>query len=107
MKIKFSIGPGEKSGVEGQTINSNFFYISTTENGIASSDGVVNDPTNPPVKIESGNVESVLRNNLNTVLGLFNFENVFDSKKNPIATAAAQGISNIGQSLYSISVYKK
>ena len=107
MKIKFSIGPGEKSGVEGQTINSNFFYRSTTENGIASSDGIVNDPANPPVKIESGNVESVLRNNLNTVLGLFNFENVFDSKKNQIATAAAQGISNIGQSLYSISVYKK
>lgn len=107
MKIKFSIGPGEKSGVGGQTISSNFFYISTTENGIASSDGVVDDPANPPVKIESGNVESVLRNNLNAVLGLFNFEDIRNSEKNLIATAAAQGISNISQSLYSISVYKK
>lgn len=107
MKIKFSIGPGEKSGVEGQTINSNFFYISTTENGIANSDGIVNNPTNPPQKIAPENVESVLRNNLNTVLGLFNFENVFDSEDNQIATAAAQGVSSISQSLYSISVYKK
>ena len=107
MKIKFSIGPGEKSGVEGQTINSNFFYISTTENGIANSDGIVSNPINPPQKIASENVESVLRNNLNTVLGLFNFEDVFDSEENQIATAAAQGVSNISQSLYSISVYKK
>ncbi len=107
MKIKFSIGPGEKSGVEGQTINSNFFYISTTENGIANSDGIVSNPINPPQKIAPENVESVLRNNLNTVLGLFNFENVFDSEENQIATAAAQGVSSISQSLYSISVYKK
>ena len=61
MKIKFSIGPGEKSGVGGQIINSNFFYISTTENGIASSDGIVSNPINPPQKIASENVESVLR----------------------------------------------
>lgn len=107
MKIRFSVGSGEKSGVKEQTLNSNFFYISTTKNGIANSDGVVNDPANPPVKIESENVESVLRNNLNAVLGLFNFEDVFDSEENLIATAAAQGISNISQSLYSISVYKK
>ena len=76
MKIKFSIGPGEKSDVGGQTISSNFFYISTTENGIASSNGIVNDPANPPVKITLGNVESALRNNLNAVLGLFNFEDI-------------------------------
>nr|DAV13242.1 MAG TPA: hypothetical protein [Caudoviricetes sp.] len=49
---------------------------------------------------------SVIDNNLRSIIGLFNFENVENNGK-IITTAAAQGISNDDQSLYSISIYKK
>lgn len=107
MKIKFSIGPGKtlapgvSQAPDLQYIKSKFFYISTSEDGIAPQ--AVNGA---PEKIENANVMSVVDNNLRSVIGLFNFENVENNGK-IITTAAAQGISNDDQSLYSISIYKK
>ena len=107
MKIKFSIGPGKtlvpgvSQAPDSQYIKSKFFYVSTSGNGIAPQ------ATNgAPEKIENANVMSVIDNNLRSVIGLFNFENVKSNGK-IITTAAAQGISNDDQSLYSISIYKK
>ena len=107
MKIKFSIGPGKtlvpgvSQAPDSQYIKSKFFYVSTSGNGIAPQ------ATNgAPEKIENANVMSVIDNNLRSVIGLFNFENV-ESNGKIITTAAAQGISNADQSLYSISIYKK
>lgn len=107
MKIKFSIGPGKtlvpgvSQAPDSQYIKSKFFYVSTSGNGIAPQ------ATNgAPEKIENANVMSVIDNNLRSVIGLFNFENV-ESNGKTIMTAAAQGISNDDQSLYSISIYKK
>lgn len=107
MKIKFSIGPGKtlvpgvSQAPDSQYIKSKFFYVSTSGNGIAPQ------ATNgAPEKIENANVMSVIDNNLRSVIGLFNFENV-ESNGKIIMTAAAQGISNDDQSLYSISIYKK
>lgn len=107
MKIKFSIGPGKtlvpgvSQAPDSQYIKSKFFYVSTSGNGIAPQ------ATNgAPEKIENANVMSVIDNNLRSVIGLFNFENV-ESNGKIITTAAAQGISNDDQSLYSISIYKK
>lgn len=107
MKIKFSIGPGKTlvSGVsqapDSQYIKSKFFYVSTSGNGIAPQ------ATNgAPEKIENTKVLEVLDDNLRSVIGLFNFENI-ENNGEILATAAAQGISNADQSLYSISIYKK
>jgi hypothetical protein len=107
LKIKFSIGPGKtlvpgvSQAPDSQYIKSKFFYVSTSGNGIAPQ------ATNgAPEKIENANVMSVIDNNLRSVIGLFNFENV-ESNGKIIMTAAAQGISNDDQSLYSISIYKK
>lgn len=107
MKIKFSIGPGKtlvpgvSQAPDSQYIKSKFFYVSTSGNGIAPQ------ATNgAPEKIENANVMSVIDNNLRSVIGLFNFENV-ESNGKIITTAAAQGVSNDDQSLYSISIYKK
>lgn len=107
MKIKFSIGPcktlvpGVSQAPDSQYIKSKFFYVSTSGNGIAPQ------ATNgAPEKIENANVMSVIDNNLRSIIGLFNFENVENNGK-IITTAAAQGISNDDQSLYSISIYKK
>ena len=107
MKIKFSIGPGKtlvpgvSQAPDSQYIKSKFFYVSTSGNGIAPQ------ATNgAPEKIENANVMSVIDNNLRSIIGLFNFENV-ESNGKIITTAAAQGISNDDQSLYSISIYKK
>lgn len=108
MKIKFSIGPGETlvSGVSQapnlQYIKSKFFYVSTSENGIAPQ-AITNGA---PEKIENTKVLEVLDDNLRSVIGLFNFENV-EKNGELLTTAAAQGISNADQSLYSISIYKK
>lgn len=111
MKIKFSIGPGNtlKTGVSGtseslnsQYIKSNFFYISTSENGIAPR-----ADNGAPEKIENANILDILDENLRAVLGIFNFENVRGADGQLMTTAAAQGVSNADQSLYSISVYKK
>lgn len=107
MKIKFSIGPGKtlapgvSQAPDLQYIKSKFFYISTSEDGIAPQ--AVNGA---PEKIENANIMSVIDNSLRSVIGLFNFENVENNGK-IITTAAAQGISNDDQSLYSISIYKK
>lgn len=107
MKIKFSIGPGKtlvpgvSQAPDSQYIKSKFFYVSTSGNGIAPQ------ATNgAPEKIENANVMSVIDNNLRSVIGLFNFENV-EKNGELLTTAAAQGISNDDQSLYSISIYKK
>jgi hypothetical protein len=107
LKIKFSIGPcktlvpGVSQAPDSQYIKSKFFYVSTSGNGIAPQ------ATNgAPEKIENANVMSVIDNNLRSIIGLFNFENVENNGK-IITTAAAQGISNDDQSLYSISIYKK
>lgn len=107
MKIKFSIGPGKtlvpgvSQAPDSQYIKSKFFYVSTSGNGIAPQ------ATNgAPEKIENANVMSVIDNNFRSIIGLFNFENV-ESNGKIITTAAAQGISNDDQSLYSISIYKK
>lgn len=107
MKIKFSIGPGKTlvSGVSqapnSQYIKSKFFYVSTSENGIAPQ-----AENGAPEKIENAKVVETLDNNLRSVIGLFNFENV-ENNGEILATAAAQGVSNADQSLYSISIYKK
>ena len=107
MKIKFSIGPGNtlapgvSQAPDLQYIKSKFFYISTSEDGIAPQ-----AENGAPEKIENANVMSVVDDNLRSVIGLFNFENVENNGK-IITTAAAQGISNDDQSLYSISIYKK
>lgn len=107
MKIKFSIGPGEtlapgvSQAPDLQYIKSKFFYISTSEDGIAPQAA-----NGAPEKIENANVMSVVDDNFRSVIGLFNFENVEKNGK-IITTAAAQGISNDDQSLYSISIYKK
>lgn len=107
MKIKFSIGPGKtlvpgvSQAPDSQYIKSKFFYVSTSGNGIAPQ------ATNgAPEKIENTKVLEVLDDNLRSVIGLFNFENIENSGE-ILATAAAQGISNADQSLYSISIYKK
>lgn len=107
MKIKFSIGPGKtlvpgvSQAPDSQYIKSKFFYVSTSGNGIAPQ------ATNgAPEKIENANVLEVLDDNLRSVIGLFNFENI-ENNGEILATAAAQGISNADQSLYSISIYKK
>ena len=107
MKIKFSIGPGKTlvSGVSqapnSQYIKSKFFYVSTSENGIAPQ-----AENGAPEKIENAKVVETLDDNLRSVIGLFNFENV-ENNGETLATAAAQGVSNADQSLYSISIYKK
>ena len=107
MKIKFSIGPGKtlvpgvSQAPDSQYIKSKFFYVSTSGNGIAPQ------ATNgAPEKIENTKVLEVLDDNLRSVIGLFNFENI-ENNGEILATAAAQGISNADQSLYSISIYKK
>ena len=128
MKIKFSIGPGNTLAVSGainvvsetnyvsesnfvsnydyagssQYLNSKFFYVSTTENGIAPQ-----ADNGAPEKIKTNNIPSVFEEDLRSIIGLFNFENVFDLDGVQMATAAAQGVSNAEQSIYSISIYKK
>ena len=76
MKIKFSIGPGKtlvpgvSQAPDSQYIKSKFFYVSTSENGIAPQ-----ATTNgAPEKIENTKVLEVLDDNLRSVIGLFNFE---------------------------------
>lgn len=127
MKIKFSIGPGNTLVASGaanvvseanyvsdnnfvsndsigdsQYLNSRFFYVSTAENGIASR-----ADNGAPEKIETANIPTIFEENPRSIIGLFNFENVFDSNGVQIATAAAQGVFNADQSLYSLSIYKK
>ena len=107
MKLKFSIGPGSslKPGVlnsaSAQFLKSNFFYLSSSENGIALRTDV-----GAPKKIKNTEIQKVLDENLRSVIGLFNFEYVKNGEE-IIATAAAEGISNADQSLYAVSVYKK
>lgn len=108
MKLKFSIGPGDSlkpgvlNSVSEQFLKSNFFYLSSSENGIAPRTPQVGAPE----KINNANIQKVLDENLRSVIGLFNFEDV---KKGGeiVATAAAEGVSNADQSLYAVSVYKK
>ena len=107
LKLKFSIGPGNSlnpgvlNSVSTQYLSSNFFYLSSSENGIAprAQDGA-------PEKINNANIQQVLDENLRSVIGLFNFEDIKKGEE-IVTTAAAQGISNDDQSLYSISIYKK
>lgn len=107
MKLKFSIGPGDslkpgvRNSVSEQFLQSNFFYLSSSENGIAPRTQV-----GAPGKIVNADIQKVLDENLRSVIGLFNFEDVEDGGK-MVATAAAEGVSNADQSLYAVSVYKK
>lgn len=107
MKLKFSIGPGDSlkpgvpNSVSKQYLKSNFFYLSSSENGIAPRTQV-----GAPGKIVNADIQKVLDENLRSVIGLFNFEDVEDGGK-MVATAAAEGVSNADQSLYAVSVYKK
>lgn len=107
MKLKFSIGPGDSlkpgvlNSVSEQYLESNFFYLSSSENGIALRTDV-----GAPKKIKNTEIQKVLDENLRSVIGLFNFEDVKKGEE-IIATAAAEGISNADQSLYAVSVYKK
>lgn len=107
MKLKFSIGPGSSlnPGVlnsdSTQFLKSNFFYLSSSENGIAPK-----TQTGAPGKISNANIQKVLDENLRSVIGLFNFEDVKKGEE-MVATAAAEGVSNADQSLYAVSVYKK
>lgn len=107
MKLKFSIGPGDSlkpgvpNSVSEQYLKSNFFYLSSSENGIAPK-----TQTGAPGKISNAEIQKVLDDNLRSVIGLFNFEDVKRGEE-IVATAAAEGISNADQSLYAVSVYKK
>lgn len=107
MKLKFSIGPGDSlkpgvlNSVSEQYLKSNFFYLSSSENGIAPRTQV-----GAPGKIVNSEIQKVLDENLRSVIGLFNFEDVKRGKE-MVATAAAEGVSNADQSLYAVSVYKK
>ena len=107
MKLKFSIGPGSSlypgvlNSASTQFLQSNFFYLSSSENGIAPK-----TQTGAPEKISNAEIQKVLDENLRSVIGLFNFEDVKNGEE-IIATAAAEGISNADQSLYAVSVYKK
>lgn len=107
MKLKFSIGPGSSlspgvlNSASAQFLKSNFFYLSSSENGIALRTDV-----GAPKKIKNTEIQKVLDENLRSVIGLFNFEDVKNGEE-IIATAAAEGISNADQSLYAVSVYKK
>lgn len=107
MKLKFSIGPGDSlkpgvlNSVSEQYLKSNFFYLSSSENGIAPRTQV-----GAPEKINNAEIQKVLNENLRSVIGLFNFEDVKKGEE-MVATAAAEGISNADQSLYAVSVYKK
>lgn len=108
MKLKFSIGPGNTliaSGTDStessQCLKSNFFYLSSSENGIAPRTQV-----GAPEKIKNTDIQQVLDENLRSVIGLFNFEDIKRGEET-VATAAAEGVSNADQSLYAVSVYKK
>ena len=108
MKLKFSIGPGNTLIASGtantessQFLKSNFFYLSSSENGIAPRTQV-----GAPEKIKNTDIQQVLDENLRSVIGLFNFEDVKRGEET-VATAAAEGVSNADQSLYAVSVYKK
>ena len=107
MKLKFSIGPGSSLGpgvlnsAGTQYLKSRFFYLSSSENGIAPRTQV-----GFPKKIDNEDIQKVLDENLRSVIGLFNFEDVKKGEET-VATAAAEGVSNADQSLYAISVYKK
>lgn len=108
MKLKFSIGPGNTLIASGtantessQFLKSNFFYLSSSENGIAPRTQV-----GAPEKIDNADIQKVLDENLRSVIGLFNFEDVKRGEE-MVATAAAEGVSNADQSLYAVSVYKK
>ena len=107
MKLKFSIGPGSSLGpgvlnsAGTQYLKSRFFYLSSSENGIAPRTQV-----GFPKKIDNEDIQKVLDENLRSVIGLFNFEDVKKGEKT-VATAAAEGVSNADQSLYAVSVYKK
>ena len=107
MKIKFSIGPGISlkpgalNSMDIQYLKSNFFYLSSSENGIAPR-----TQAGAPEKINNTDIQKVLDENLRSVIGLFNFEDVKRGEE-MVATAAAEGVSNADQSLYAVSVYKK
>lgn len=108
MKLKFSIGPGNTLIASGtastessQYLESNFFYLSSSENGIAPR-----TQAGAPGKIDNADIQKVLDENLRSVIGLFNFEDVKRGEET-VATAAAEGVSNADQSLYAVSVYKK
>lgn len=108
MKLKFSIGPGNTLIASGtantessQYLESNFFYLSSSENGIAPR-----TQAGAPGKIDKADIQKVLDENLRSVIGLFNFEDVKRGEET-VATAAAEGVSNADQSLYAVSVYKK
>lgn len=108
MKLKFSIGPGNTLITSGtantessQYLESNFFYLSSSENGIAPR-----TQAGAPGKIDNADIQKVLDENLRSVIGLFNFEDVKRGEET-VATAAAEGVSNADQSLYAVSVYKK
>lgn len=108
MKLKFSIGPGNTLIASGtantessQYLKSNFFYLSSSENGIAPR-----TQAGAPEKIDKADIQKILDENLRSVIGLFNFEDVKRGEET-VATAAAEGVSNADQSLYAVSVYKK
>lgn len=107
MKLKFSIGPGSSlepgvlNSAGTQYLKSRFFYLSSSENGIAPRTQV-----GFPKKIDNEDIQKVLDENLRSVIGLFNFEDVKRGEET-VATAAAEGVSNTDQSLYAVSVYKK
>ena len=107
MKLKFSIGPGSSlwpgvlNSASTQFLKSNFFYLSSSENGIAPK-----TQTGAPEKISNAEIQKVLDENLRSVIGLFNFKDVKKGEE-MVATAAAEGVSNADQSLYAVSVYKK
>lgn len=99
------------SNINSQYFKSGFVYISTVQGGIAKRGN-----NNRPEKrdndevfsiIENGGISSEKLDTRSKVIGLFNFQDVTNPDGTIMSKAAAEGLSNSPQPLYSISVYKK
>ena len=112
MKISFSIGGGKMSSLSNavdeqaldetpQTpqITSNFFYLSCTQNGIANYNGFC------PTKITKEEIDEKLSNNPQRIVSLLNYE--LRDNKTASDIYPPEGLANIENSIYAISVYKK
>lgn len=98
------------SNMDSQYLKSGFIYLSTLQSGIAKrgTGGRPEKRDNDDVVsiIMGGGIEAESLDTKSKVVGLFNFQDITKSGK-VIAKAAAEGLSNSPQPLYSISVYKK
>lgn len=99
MKIKFSIGPASESDKKNMSITTNFFYVSTTDSGITGNNQVAPSKLQNPIEV-STNEEYKSK-----IVSLLNFESY--SQDNILLSTAVEGLCNIDQNIYYVSVYKK